>query len=269
MKKILATVLVLMLWLVYSGMYMPTIDECFTYSCSPYYANPRTHTHGDWEVIYESKTTCKIYDLSEQGKELEVVVIPTEIAGRKVVGFHTYYSNSHSYVRSISFSNQRVYFTDYVPFDYTVFQYREGVLVFILFAEDLDDPVFSQYNKNYRSDVMQLFVKRTLTGFSEGQIVYRYEDILLPASVSYYYNYDNAPNQGYYWLDDGYSNETIKHRPKDPTREGYEFTGWYKEPECVNKWDFKVDIVPEKNFIKKYSTYIYEETALYAGWRKI
>ena len=266
MKKILATVLVLMLWLVYSGMYMPTIDECFTYSCSPYYANPRTHTHGDWEVIYESKTTCKIYDLSEQGKELEVVVIPTEIAGRKVVGFHTYTSKTHNFCHHITSDNlKKVYFTDYIPFDDTLFGERDGLLVFILFAEEKEDPIFSQYNTGLITDPVPFFVKRTLTDYYEGK-VYDWSELLLPARVLYNYNYDNAQNQGYYWLDDGYINETIKHRPKDPTREGYEFTGWYKEPECVNEWDFDKDIVVEIR--NENNRILYYETNLYARWVK-
>ena len=41
---------------------------------------------------------------------------------------------------------------------------------------------------------------------------------------------------------------------KDPELEGYSFDGWYKEPECVNEWDFDNDIVVE------------ESTTLYAKW---
>ena len=149
-----------------------------------------------------------------------------------------------------------------------MFKRDEGVWVFILFAEEIDDPVFSQYNKSYYFNVVPLFVKRPLTDFSEGQIVTWNEEIL-PASVSYYYNYDNAPNQGYYWLDDGYFDAVIKYRPKNPTREGYEFTGWYKEPECVNEWDFDKDIVVSRHSEPEGGYNLYYETALYAGWRKI
>lgn len=27
--------------------------------------------------------------------------------------------------------------------------------------------------------------------------------------------------------------------PPNPTKEGYIFDGWYKEPECVNEWNFE------------------------------
>lgn len=29
--------------------------------------------------------------------------------------------------------------------------------------------------------------------------------------------------------------------PPNPTKEGYIFDGWYKEPECVNEWNFETD----------------------------
>ncbi len=91
-----------------------------------------------------------------------------------------------------------------------------------------------------------------------------------PANVSYKWNYEEAPNSGYYWIDD-YYNEIISYIPTDPIREGYIFDGWYKEPECINKWDFDNDIVPgtEWEFITQspHKTLVeYQETILYAKW---
>lgn len=40
-----------------------------------------------------------------------------------------------------------------------------------------------------------------------------------------------------------------------PTREGYKFSGWYKDKSCNKKWDIKNDTVEET-------------TILYAGWIK-
>ena len=55
---------------------------------------------------------------------------------------------------------------------------------------------------------------------------------------------------------------------------GYAFMGWYKEPECINEWDFEKDIVPEKVYVERYIEskenmyrfYEYKETILYAKW---
>lgn len=41
--------------------------------------------------------------------------------------------------------------------------------------------------------------------------------------------------------------------PEAPTTEGYQFEGWFKEPECTNAWDFTIDMV-------------LSDTILYAKW---
>lgn len=44
--------------------------------------------------------------------------------------------------------------------------------------------------------------------------------------------------------------------PEPPTREGYTFTGWYKESVCYNLWDMENDTVQS-------------DMTLYAGWEKL
>ena len=43
--------------------------------------------------------------------------------------------------------------------------------------------------------------------------------------------------------------------PEPPTREGYTFTGWYKDPVCDMLWNMETDIVET-------------DMTLYAGWQK-
>lgn len=43
--------------------------------------------------------------------------------------------------------------------------------------------------------------------------------------------------------------------PEPPTREGYTFTGWFKDPACEIQWDMATDIVES-------------DMDLYAGWQK-
>ena len=43
--------------------------------------------------------------------------------------------------------------------------------------------------------------------------------------------------------------------PEDPTREGYEFTGWYSDENCVYLWDME-------------NGQISQSMTLYAGWKK-
>ena len=87
------------------------------------------------------------------------------------------------------------------------------------------------------------------------------------ANVSYFYNYDIEENYGYYWIDDWNYGSKIEFIPPEPEREGYTFGGWYKEPECINKWDFETDVLPEERTEineEGEEEVVYQETKLYA-----
>lgn len=92
----------------------------------------------------------------------------------------------------------------------------------------------------------------------------------LLANVSYMYNYEFAENEGYYWVD-SYDNETISFIPPEPERENYTFAGWYKEPECINAWDFETDTTGEEIELRSDNFDGYDAndiTFLYAKWIK-
>jgi uncharacterized repeat protein (TIGR02543 family) len=99
----------------------------------------------------------------------------------------------------------------------------------------------------------------------------RQPDGRILANVSYLYNYENSPNDDYYWVD-SYDNSTVKYIPPEPTREGYTFGGWYKEAECINAWDFEVDKTGPQIDVVIDSTiedYNLEDiTFLYAKWNE-
>ena len=44
--------------------------------------------------------------------------------------------------------------------------------------------------------------------------------------------------------------------PEPPTREGYAFTGWYKDTACFDEWDVNTDIIEA-------------DMTLYAGWEPL
>lgn len=73
------------------------------------------------------------------------------------------------------------------------------------------------------------------------------------------------PNDGYYWIDN-YGGK-IEYIPPIPERDGYAFDGWYKESDCINKWDFETDALPQAQ-VDDQGQEIYQETKLYAKWTK-
>lgn len=79
-----------------------------------------------------------------------------------------------------------------------------------------------------------------------------------PANIVFMNNYSDEVNGGYYRLDNVEEDEKIP-EPPDPEREGYEFTGWYTEPECENLWSFNETPAIEEG----------EEFRLYAGWHML
>lgn len=87
------------------------------------------------------------------------------------------------------------------------------------------------------------------------------------ANISYLYNFEDAPNNGYYWIDNCDYGNKIEFIPPDPQRAGYRFDGWYKEPECVTEWDFGTDSLPEQ-ILGEDGKEIYQETKLYAKWTR-
>jgi uncharacterized repeat protein (TIGR02543 family) len=47
---------------------------------------------------------------------------------------------------------------------------------------------------------------------------------------------------------------SLLQQPPSPTRTGYRFLDWYREPECATRWNFSIDTMPAGNL------------TLYAGW---
>lgn len=60
----------------------------------------------------------------------------------------------------------------------------------------------------------------------------------------FHFNYPDSPNSDTFWID-YITADNLKAVPDEPTREGYEFGGWYAEPECLQEWDGEF-VVPEE-----------------------
>lgn len=94
------------------------------------------------------------------------------------------------------------------------------------------------------------------------------ERIFIKANVSYMFNYENSPNNDYFFINDFERGGLIENTPYEPIREGYTFGGWYKEPECIHKWNFATDKLPKAEYDENGYVVDFVETKLYAKWIK-
>lgn len=197
-----------------------------------------------------------VYSLTEEGKQQEYIIIPSYVNGNKVeVDSRTSGFDDYGNVKKV-----------YVP--YTITYWENSALN----PDEAKVFVFSNQIHKNMSEYMNLYVSSWL--FENVNLVNELNhetigwSILYDAhiaNVSFHFNHENAPNEGYYWLDDYDYGELITFTPPNPSREGYTFAGWYKEPECINEWIFNEDKLPELKYDET-GDIIFNETELYAKW---
>ena len=249
---------------------------------------------GDFVFAYSKddieSQELSLYGLSEEGKKKEYLIFPEEYNGQRVDKFGVtipafgggvfYRDDLKSSILKkifINFNLKNVY-DDYFRFsNEDPFEERDKYSFVVWY--------------DFNSQILSCFEPITNTYIFGNNLLNNEEtkkyityDVYGIANVSYIYNYEEAPNDGYYWVDN-YDNDLIEYIPPEPTREGYTFGGWYKEAECINEWDFNNDKTSSsyiyyeepnedsteeyKEFYNEYiSTHTYIETKLYAKWIK-
>jgi uncharacterized repeat protein (TIGR02543 family) len=88
----------------------------------------------------------------------------------------------------------------------------------------------------------------------------------MPANIAYLFNYEGSPNRNYFFIDIIEESGKLTKPPYAPKREGYTFSGWYKDSSCTEIFDFDNEIVEIK--FDEEGNRIYEEFCLYAKWDK-
>lgn len=231
-------------------------DECI--ECGDFIYRPKQNEEGD-------PTEAIVYGLSNAGKEKIGVIIPEEVDGLKVVAVNGHYWETGT-DRKI-----KIFITH--SFDLALVG---GFLSSKTISFNVHDSLVKTWGM--WSSVCTYGPKGSTFAENisdeEYYKVYKNQCYAYCANVTYGYNYEGAPYLGIYWIDD-YDGTTIDFIPPDPVREGYTFEGWYKDEECIEKWDFEKDIIPKKEYdiIKmdngmEKSYYIYKNNILYAKWRK-
>ena len=208
------------------------------------------------------RSCIRILALSEVGKEKEIIVFPEYIEGIKVeeLGNTIPWLGTRGIIESsklrkiffpydISISDDTIQNSDNLEgvfmlrHDFLGYYVATGLSIFLTSYHYTNDNITNVY-------------------YSDGYSDYYF------SNVSYYYNYEQAPNDGYYWIDNCGYGEKIEYIPPIPERDGYAFDGWYKESECVNIWDFETDALPQAQVDDK-GQEIYQETKLYAKWTSV
>ena len=241
-------------------------------------------TSGDFVYVPKDENRAVLYSLSEDCIDLkkEIIIIPPYIDGKEIfaIGMQIYYS---SYAKITSNAMKEVY----VPYTVTALVHTSGMirgkaLEKVCFAsnalfekESNYSPAFgfdketwygSYYNgeKDQKYYITKIAYKTIQNSFESWWLE---TDKIFIANTSFQFNYEDSPNDDYFFINNFEYGKKINEPPYEPTREGYSFIGWYKEPNCINAWNFATDTLPSEQTDANGKT-LYQETKLYAKWQK-
>lgn len=204
--------------------------------------------------FYDKTNTVDIHGLSEEGKEKEIIVVPEKINGYDVdsLGIKNFFIDK-SAPDFLSDKLVKIYFVKNLNSRFSFLEIENLEKVFIIENNTENSLIGEFWTESITAP--QLYMSTEIYKNYEGSVR------ILPANVAYFYNYENAPNDGYYWIDDLENGEKITYLPENPTREGYLFGGWFKDEACTEVWDFEKDTIikPAEGFY---------ENKIYAKWNK-
>ena len=220
---------------------------------------------GDFLYVYSydslNKKCISIMGLSDEGLDKETIVIPTSINNYPVKNFGERFAlRTEGQIISDKLINLYVHNQVEKYINDGFYENLENVNVYCGYS-------YGNLQK-YRYEF----------GFCSNFIVAQkeyYSCISYDIKLDKYYNQISFANVVYYLNDDtedtffvdDCDGTIVNVTPPNPIREGYKFNGWYKEKECINKWDFEKDIIPSKEYDVD-GNYIFKETSLYACWEK-
>ncbi len=214
---------------------------------------------------YYDDDTAYVVGLTELGMEQEVLDFTAKLDGKNIVLGYKYRLNNGTELKlDIESENLKKIYLNDGNFYYfiSIRLYNKLNLNKVLFSGDYS----KKANKGDSSTPLYfpIYFKTNVELSDKNGNISEYHQFY--ANVEYNLNYDD---NDIYFIDD-YDNELISYIPQNPKRKGYTFDGWYKESECINKWDFSLDIIKEKKWLNDnrecYKDQDYEKTTLYAKW---
>lgn len=265
MKRLLAIMFAIIMFSSLSGCKKSGIEKDFI-------------SDGDFVYYYDNEQDAyAIVDFTDSGYSKEVLYFPTHYKGKSVysIGYReTEYRVDNTIVTEYTFdvftaTACKMYFpytiTNHVGLEDNHAKWsalsRDVEFYFVGVPEK---NIYNVYNNgiNYFLDDAKYddYYKCALLPFVYDGIkeTYKQSENIIVANTLYMFNYDEAPNEGYFFINDYLVGEMIENTPYEPVREGYTFAGWYKEAECLNVWNFGTDAYPETA----------TQVLLYAKWDK-
>ncbi len=206
----------------------------------------------------EYKDRINIPELTYLGKEQEILIVPEKIRGKPVALLGetaVYLDGAGSYSRWKSDKLKKLFLKRKAraPLSKNCFPSLEGIYVIGLSNENgLSSEMFDTQD-------VKIYVPNIFEN--------TYNHRLFTANVGYLYNYDESPQYDYYWIDYYAYGAKINYIPPVPERNGYIFSGWYKEAACVLEWNFDFGTLPAP-ILDEDGVTIYQELKLYAKWIK-
>ena len=230
------------------------IEEIFTEDSSPIYGEEV----GDFLVTESERFPniykYNVYNFSKQVENKSYVIVPRKIKGNSIRVYEKQNKRGFYKIRPFDYySNlKRVYFEkdiwihewdealiNYkkpatIYYDKGSFKINRGIIVYSSpHVHTLGTDGFVNIFSLKKSDRDILFA----LSYSETN-KYNTLDTLL-ANIHFMYNYQDAPDNGCYWIDDLDTGETLVYIPT-PSRDGYTFGGWYADSECTMPYDFTI-----------------------------
>lgn len=211
-------------------------------ACRPEYnENYRTVSTEFFKVALHDKDSYAIvYELSDLGKEQEVLGIPSHVEGFPVkqIGMQLLWGRlgiSSDYLKKL-----------YIP--YTI----ENTIQNYSIIANLDEVVLIPQHLEYDSAKTVIISQDCYDTLQNNVGAWETQK---PANISYYFNYEDAPNSNIFWID-LIRGEDLYIHPEAPVRDGYTFIGWFTDEEVTMQWDGNWPSNTE------------ETIDLFAGWNK-
>jgi len=254
---------------------------------------PKTDGFFEYTTFTDKETGKKcviIDDLTEEGKQQKVIVIPPYIKGMPVtqIGRESLFGYGGSRMKSDVL--EKIFIPETITKTVVLCTEIKNLDTVMFYNSWLTPSGFRYwgdyhvipstlvpylYHKNFPTE-LENWLKETYVerpghaSFEEyySRCLHPFEKQARIANIEFLLNYDEGLAD-IFWIDYEPANSLITKWFEGyytPKREGYMFAGWYKEPECINEWNFETDRTPAEVIDEETGEPVLQITRLYAKW---